>query len=235
MTAGERMSENRDCGGDAAAYVLGALEREEVEEFRRHMANCVVCRDEVAAFQRVADALPLAATQYKVPKGLRHKVLREVGAASGQAGTAVRRRRPFRPGAVLARPALAAGAVLVVAIAAIVGVELAGGGSSGTRVIQARLAGIPGTAQLRLSGGRAELIVRHVPAPPAGHIYEVWLERGSQPPSPTTTLFSVTSLGAADIGVPGNLRGVSEVLVTPEPAGGSLHPTHAPVIVAHLA
>ena len=43
-------------------------------------------------------------------------------------------------------------------------------------------------------------------------------------------LFSPTSAGNAVVEVPGNLKGVSSVLVTPEPMGGSPHPTHAPVI-----
>jgi hypothetical protein len=86
-----------------------------------------------------------------------------------------------------------------------------------------------------VAGGRAELIVRHLPPPPAGRIYEVWLKRAGQQPSPTSALFSVTTTGAGDVGVPGDLRGVSEVLVTQEPAGGSLVPTDGPVIVATLA
>jgi hypothetical protein len=87
---------------------------------------------------------------------------------------------------------------------------------------------------VRVTNGRAELIVERLPPPPAGHVYEVWLQHGSAAPTPTPTLFSVTRAGAADVGVAGSLRDVSHVLVTPEPAGGSLVPTHAPVIVARL-
>jgi hypothetical protein len=124
---------------------------------------------------------------------------------------------------------------LAAAVAIVGGIELGSTGSSGPRLIQASVAGSPGSAQLRVSGGHAELIVRHLPAPPAGHIYEVWLKRPNHTPAPTSALFSVTSTGAGDVGVPGDLRGVSEVLVTPERAGGSLVPTHAPVIVARLS
>ena len=55
MTDREQHSENRDCGADAAAYVLGALEPGEVEAFRAHMATCVVCRDEVSAARAFHD------------------------------------------------------------------------------------------------------------------------------------------------------------------------------------
>ena len=40
--------------------------------------------------------------------------------------------------------------------------------------------------------------------------------------------------GTADVGVPGGLTGVSAVMVTDEPDGGTLAPTSAPVIAARL-
>lgn len=228
------MSAANDCGGDAAAYVLGALDPDEAEEFRRHLASCVACRDEVTAFRQVADALPMAAPYEPAPRGLRRRVLRAVRAEPKPGPARPPRDRVLPRIGVLPRPAFAVGALLVAAIAIGAGIELASAGSSGPRLIHANVIGLPGTAQLRVTGGRGELVVSHMPPPPSGHIYEVWLKRGSQPPSPTRTLFSVTSAGAGDVGLTGDLHGVSEVLVTPEPAGGSLAPTHAPVIVAQL-
>ena len=70
--------------------------------------------------------------------------------------------------------------------------------------------------------------------PPAGQIYEVWIKRPNQSPSPTSALFSVTTNGDGDVDVPGSLRGVDEVMVTPEPAGGTTVPTHPAVIQADL-
>ena len=110
----------------------------------------------------------------------------------------------------------------------IVAVALSSGGSGGTRVIQAST----GSAELRIAGGRGDLIVHRLPQLPAGRIYEMWVQRGSAPPVPTGTLFGVTSSGAASVGVPGSLSGVSAVLVTQEPAGGTPAPTTAPVVVA---
>jgi len=60
------------------------------------------------------------------------------------------------------------------------------------------------------------------------------VQRGSAPPVPTGTLFGVTSTGTAAVGVPGSLDGVSAVMVTQEPSGGSPAPTTAPLIVARL-
>jgi hypothetical protein len=147
------------------------------------------------------------------------------------------RGRPWRLGALApawlsSRPALAGLAVLLVAIAVVVGVTAGSGG--GARTLRASVVGLPGSAEVHVTNGHAELVVEHLPPPPSGHIYEVWLKRGAAAPAPTPTLFSVTRAGAADVGVAGSLRGVTEVLVTPEPAGGSLVPTHTPVIVARL-
>ncbi len=233
MSSGERSAQGHECSGDAAAYVLGALSPEEAEVFRAHLAGCAICRDEVATLQRVADALPMAAEQYEVPRGLRRRTLRAVRTQPRGASAAPGRDwRRILPGISLPRPALAGGLAAVIALAVLAGVELGSSGGGSTRVIAATTS--VGTAEVRLSGGHAELIVRGMPAPPPGHIYEVWLKRAGQPPTPTRTLFSVTSRGAGDVGLPGNLRGVSQVLVTPEPAGGSLAPTHPPVIDAQL-
>jgi len=222
------MSENPDCGLNAAAYVLGALEPEEAEEFRRHLEHCAVCRDEVGSLRRAVDALPMAAPQYPVPRGLRRRVLAAARREPRQPSGAARARAARRPGAAPI-PVLAGGLVAVIAAVA-VAVVLVSGGSPSARVIQATT----GSAELRIAGGRAELIVHVLPQAPAGEIYQVWLAHPNRPPVPTSVLFGVTTAGQADVGVPGELNGVSEVLVTPEPAGGSRAPTHAPVIVAPL-
>lgn len=214
-----------ECGGQAAAYVLGALEPAEVEAFRRHIEECAACREEVAALEQVADALPAATEPQRVSKALRRRVMREV-CASPQAKAAGRKAtvRSWRP-AVAWGGALAA----LVVVAVVLAVTLGSGGPS-TRVVQASA----GNAQLRIAGSRADLIVHRLPPLPAARIYEMWVQRGHARPVPTGTLFGVTSNGAASVGVPGGINGVSAVLVTQEPAGGSLAPTSAPVIVARV-
>jgi hypothetical protein len=232
MSGEEAMSGTHDCGADAAAYALGALEPDEAERFRTHIEECVVCRDELIAFQRVTGALPMAAPQFPAPRGLRRKVLKQVradtraatGAGAG-AGAGAVARRPSQ----WIRPAWAGALAGAVAVAVIVVIAVGGRGSS-THVYAASV----GKAQLRVSGGHGELVVDRLPQPASGHIYEVWLERPGKAPQRTNALFSVTQRGAADVDVPGDLHGVSQVMVTQEPAGGSPAPTTNPVIVAHL-
>lgn len=208
-----------DRAADAAAYAVGALAGEEAQAYRRHLDRCAQCREELAAFQRVADALPTVVPQYPAPPGLRRRVMRAVRSDS-------RRQRHA------ARWPLAAAACVAAVAALIVAVGLIPPGSGVPRVLSAKVVSSPGTAQLRISGGHAELIVRHLPSPGAGRVYEVWLRRGTRAPAPTTALFSVTARGAADVGVPGELDGVSQILVTQEPVGGSRVPTGRAVIVA---
>jgi anti-sigma-K factor RskA len=225
------MSGTHDCGGDAAAYVLGALEAGEVDSFRKHLDTCAFCRDEIAVLQQAADALPMAAPSQPVPRGLRRRVLAEVHADARAAERARSRQRSRQTFSWLPRPALAGGALAALALAAFGGVELASSGSSsGARVISASV----GNAQLRVAAGHAELIVHGLPQAPPGRIYEVWLRHGNQAPTRTRALFGVTSAGDADVDVPGSLHGVSTVLVTQERAGGSPHPTSPPVVVARI-
>jgi anti-sigma-K factor RskA len=223
------------CGGDVAAYALGALEPHEAEAFEAHLASCAICRDELAAFQQVVDVLPTAVPAYRAPKRVRRNLMAAVAAEpKGSRRPAPQRRAWALPwGGLSPRLGLALGALAAVVVVA-AGALTLGGQSTPTRVISAQVMGSGGTAEVRLTGGRAELVVHNMAAPPAGHIYEVWLKHGRHGLTPTSALFSVTNHGAGDVDVPGSLRGVSEVLVTPEPAGGSRVPTHAPVIRAVL-
>jgi anti-sigma-K factor RskA len=231
MSGQEAMSETHDCCGDAAAYVLGALDPAEAEAFRRHLEQCAVCRDEVDALGGVVQALPTAAPQVQPPKRLRGRVLRAVRGEPKPAA-APRARTPRLPAP---QPALAALlAACAVAGAVVGGVELSTGGAGG-RVIHGQVSGVSGSAELRLAGGRGELIVRHLTPPPRGHIYEVWLKAPGANPVPASVLFTVNTAGGADVSLPGELRGISQVMVTPEPRGGSAMPTHSPVIIASLS
>jgi hypothetical protein len=101
-------------------------------------------------------------------------------------------------------------------------------------VIQARVIGSSGSAELRRASGHAELIVHHLSPPPSGEICQVWLNRAGRPPQPTSALFNVTGAGDAEVDVPGDLRDIGQIMVTPEPAGGTQVPTHPAVITAQL-
>ncbi len=243
MSAPLPVPDPHHCAGDAAAYALGALEPREAILFAAHVQTCVICRDELTAFQAVARALPMAAPPQPLPRGLRRRTLadfrRATAVATERRRTPAARERWGGPAArerwrAFPRPALALGAAALLAVAGAGGLALGTSGGPSTRVLGAEVFGSSGRAQLRLAGGRGELIVHHLPAPAAGHVYQVWLKRSGQAPAPTSALFSVTSGGDGDVEVPGRLGHVNQVMVTQEPAGGSAEPTSAPVIVAAL-
>ncbi len=224
-----------DRGGDAAAYALGALTGTEADDYRRHLEGCARCQMELAAFVRVVDVLPMTAPQFAPDGALRRRVLADVRAEPREASPGPRRRRMATSplsGIGVPRPGLVLAVVTVLALMTVGALVALPGGSTSERLLQARVFGSAGSASLRVSGGHAELSVRRLPPPPSGRIYEVWLERRGSQPAPTRALFSVTSSGAADVGIPGNLDGVSTIVVTPEPEGGSREPTRPPVIVA---
>lgn len=234
MSDKDRIAGDRDCGGDVAAYALGALDEAEAQTFRAHLEACTVCQDELAAFEQVVNVLPTSAPAYRAPRRLRRRVMNAVAQEPRHARAPAPAPAPRRR--ALPRPVFAFGGVFALAVAAVVVVLAVGSsGSSPTpRVVNAQVAG-SGSASLRVSRDHAELVVHRFQAPPAGQIYEVWLQRGKTGSAvPTKALFSVNDAGDADVDVPGNLHGVTLVMVTREPAGGTQKPTHPPVIRAYL-
>lgn len=226
------------CGDHAAPYVLGALTEEEHEAFRRHLDSCAVCREEVAALQVVASALPAVAPQLSAPPALKRRVLASVredvspnAAAVGSADSG--RRAPlawprWRP--LVASAAL--GAVLVAVVLAVVAVS-SGTGGGAARVIRAEVLPPHASASLHVSGGHAQLDISGMPQTAPRRVYQVWVKR-SGAPQPTDALFTVTARGDATVGVPGSVNGVQLVMVTSEPLGGSRVPTLPALIVARV-
>jgi anti-sigma-K factor RskA len=212
---------------DVAAYALGALEPAEAETFRAHLETCASCRQELAAFQRVVDTLPLSVPAHRAPTGLRRRVLAEVGV--GPTPTPPSRWRSIRAGWV--RPALAAAAV--VAVLAVVALRLGLGSTPAYRQYRAHVTG-QGVASLGVRSGHGSLVLTGFAPPPPGDIYEVWVKRGNRPPQPTAALFGVTKAGSANVAVPAKLGHGTTVMVTPEPQGGSRVPTHPPVLVVSI-
>ncbi len=250
---------------DCAAYVLWALTEQELAAHAAHLAECSICRVEVAQLQPAADLLAVGVPPVKADRSLRARVLGAARAeaelrggvapavdaptsalAGARSPTSARTRtRPpagarstlRRPFAGRLLPRLAGALALSVGVGVAIG-ALAFSSSASVRseVIHAVVIapGHHATAELRKVGSRLELVVVGMPAPPPGRIYEVWLEHGTEAPLPTDALFSVTKTGSGSVGVPGDLHGVSKVLVTDEPLGGSLKPTRTPVIVGSV-
>jgi anti-sigma-K factor RskA len=227
---------------DAAAYVLGALEDQEVQGFREHLADCTVCGAEVIHLQAATDALAIGVPRKLAPDSLRARIMATAHAEAELLKAAGHEADRPAPASPLWRRRLAPAFAAVAALGAglLIGALAINTGSTTiqrtqTQVIRAVVVA-PGhntSAVLRKVGSHFELVVEGMPAPPRGRIYEVWLlKQGAQAPAPTDALFSVTTHGEGAVDVPGGVAGVSKVLVTDEPLGGSPKPTRNPVIIA---
>jgi anti-sigma-K factor RskA len=209
------------CEGNAAPYALGALPSEQREAFERHLQECSVCREELAALQVATSALPAAAPRLKAPKEVRRRVLAEVRSDA---------RRTAAP-----RPARIAVAVALGCLAALVAVALiARGGGETVRTVTAQVRPAGSSVVLRVAASRTQISLAAMPSPGQGRVYEVWTKRGAGAPRATSALFGVTRAGTASTAITAGSAGTSEVLISSEPVGGSSSPTRAPVVVARL-
>lgn len=226
---------------EAAPYSLGALEESESERYRDHLRDCAVCRQQLAALAPVVAALPEAVGQVAAPALIRERLMAVVRseaellkAAGHEADRAPSRRRRWRlrPVSALAGAAALAAGVAIGAVA----INTGSGSRPAVHVTRATVAAAVSSASprasavLRQAGGRTELVVNGLPAPPRGRIYQVWIKRGNTLPAPTNALFGVTNSGSGSVDVPGSMHGVTTVMVTAEPLGGSLAPTSEPVL-----
>jgi hypothetical protein len=230
---------------DAASYVLRAMPDGEWEQYAAHASHCAVCTAKIAELGFVSDALLNGVPQLSAPAEIRSRVMAVVHAeselllAAGPMADRPIQREPMRrfsllrlgpwPAAVLASALLAIG---IGGGALIVG---SGEPAAPQRTIACAAAPDGSSCQMRVTGDDdAKLVLAGLAAPPEGRIYQLWLDRGTGTPEPTEALFSVRN-GRASVAVPGNLKGVKQVLVTDEPLGGSEAPTRQPVIAARMA
>jgi anti-sigma-K factor RskA len=233
------------------ALALGSLDEAEAGATAAHVATCSDCRDELAEYETVVDALALAAPDAAPSPELRARLLAAAGATAAHSPTpatqpqpaadapttpATRQPRPGRRPAATERPRPARRlwpALAVVGLAAIVlgGLLWAGFGRLVSPVAPVTL--LPSDeapeAEGELVFGRggrgATLTVRGLPVLPAGQQYQLWLVSDGQRES--GAVFSVNDNGWAETAVEME-RAAAEYDrfgITIEPAGGSPGPT----------
>jgi anti-sigma-K factor RskA len=236
------MSEHDRWQDAAATYALGALPEDERAAFEAHLAGCAACREELDELRVAAEALPVAAPPMRPPPALKARIMAEVEREAEllrSAGPAAdrpapgRRRRGFAwPSFRFPTPAVAALACAALLVGLGAGAWLFG--SSGGRTVDFQRSGAlsaNASAELEVNGDTAVLVARGLPAPPAGRVYQVWLQRPGQMPEPTAALFTPRRDGSATASV-GDVKGVDKVMVSSEPRGGSPAPTTTPILTA---
>jgi hypothetical protein len=228
------------------AWLLGALPEDEVEGFRTHLESCADCRADAESLRVAVDALPASAPPMAPPPALKGRLMAVVereaslleaaGPDADRAKRSRRRRRfPHLAGLTL-RPALVLPLVLLLLVigggAALLGRTAFDGQDARTVVARVNPELKGSQAALEVEGDRARIVGKKLPPPPAGHVYQVWLDRGGQSPEPTAALFSTRGDGTVSVDVPGSLDGVRAVMVTDEPIGGSPKPTGRTILTA---
>ncbi|MCD2462942.1 MULTISPECIES: anti-sigma factor domain-containing protein [unclassified Streptomyces] len=233
------------------AYALDALDPEEHEAVRRHLAECPSCAQEVLEFSETAVRLGLAVAVTPTA-ALRTGVLERIATVrqeppATRAVRAPRGRRGLRRWSHWALAACLAGAVGLGGVAAwqhglaedarqettrarqandAVAEVLA---APDARVSTSRLeGGAVGTVVVSASLDRAVFAASGMAPPPAGKVYQLWYDDEG----------TMRSAGLMDPGataeatlLDGPVDRASGVGVTVEPAGGSPSPTSAPVAV----
>ncbi|WP_329285727.1 anti-sigma factor [Streptomyces sp. NBC_00691] len=237
------------------AYALGALDSEEHEAVRRHLAECSACGQEVREFSETVVRLGLAVAE-PPNAALRANVLGRIATVrqepppSTKTARAPLGRRGLRRWSHWALAACLAGAVGLGGVAVwqhgqaedarqetarareandAVAEVLA---APDARVSTSRLeGGAVGTVVVSASLDRAVFAASGMAPPPAGKVYQLWYDDGG----------TMRDAGLMDPGattqatlLAGPVNRASGVGVTVEPAGGSPSPTSAPVAVLAL-
>ncbi len=245
------MSDHEELESNLAAWVMGALDREEADAVQAHVEGCASCRETVARLQRAVGALPLAVEEVAPPARLRERILVAAAASGGSAAAPSRVRKrvaaparinPFAPLFNRLPVYAAAAAVIVALVAGVVAGELAGRQTTPPSQVtrftlsgHQSLAGAKATVIDLKSDGLALVDFSGLPALGQGRVYEVWLITSGGRPDPAA-VFVPDSNGSKVVLVNRALQGYVQMAITDE-AGpdGSQAPTQNPQLYGNVA
>jgi hypothetical protein len=230
---------------EVAAYAIGGLDRDRVADLETHLAGCKRCQEELHWLSPAVQALPEAVERQAPPPELKQRLMAEVRADAAaeerQTRTEERRERAasrlgigewlrgLNIGGLTWKP-LAGLALAILVIAGGVGYAVGNGdGSGGAHTWEVEPASNGIAAKVVTEDDRGELHLTGVEPLPKGRILEAWVERDGIVEA-VPALFAPDQAGRASTTIE-NMKDVSAVMVTREPAGGSKKPTTEPFVV----
>jgi len=213
---------------DLAAFVLGALEREEAAAVERHLEGCARCQEEMRWLAPALQTLPESVERLEPPPQLRESLMAEVR-EDARAARAPARPARTRSWGWLLKPA-AGFAVVALLVAGVVGYEVgkdgSGGGEGGGTTVERQLGDID--VKMVQEGNSGTLELAGVHQLPPDKVLEAWVERDGQVEA-VPALFVPDREGQAETRI-ADMSGVAVVMVTEEPQGGSDQPTGEPIM-----
>lgn len=212
---------------ELAPYALGALEPGEAAEFERHLAGCEECRTELEWLRPAVQLLPESVERVEPPRELRESLMAQVR-TEAEPARAPRRARGMGMRGWSLRP-LAGLAALVLVAAGVAAYAIGNGGSGDGGATTVTAGHSPGvTAEMVRNGESGTLHLANLHQLPRDEVLQAWVQRGERVES-AKTLFVPNPDGTASATID-DMDGVSTVMVTAEPRGGSVQPTGEPLV-----
>ncbi len=224
------------------AYALGSLEEEEARSVSQHLTGCYLCRQELNAFQHVADQLLLAMPEARPSKDLRARLMERIRSLDvKEIAQPAHRRFPMR----LLPVGAIAGLFLIVLLAFsnfLLWQRLSNAevltGPLGMRAIALQNTNSAPSASgfviMGADGQNGVLVVDKLAPLDEAYEYQIWLVRDSSYTGGPVFSVDETGYRGVRLQTPESLLSYSAVWVTVEPAGGSIDPTGEQVLNGSL-
>jgi anti-sigma-K factor RskA len=231
----------------AGVYALDAVTGRERERFKRHLASCPECEQEVRGLQDTATRFALAAST-PPPRGLRDRVLAEAASTRQLPAVPEVRQQPRRGTTVtrrLAIPLAVVGSAAAIVLGVLLGISRSELGSEtaqqrsidtvldapGDRIITARTS-LGGSASVVDASSLHELVFsgRGLRALPNAEVYELWV-LGPAGSATSDGLLVLASNGTTTPKLASGVVAGDRIGVTVEPAGGTTKPTTTPILL----
>lgn len=223
-------------------YALGVLDEQEARQVAEHFAGCFACREELVAYQRVADSLSLAVAAESPSGGLKARLVDRIRRLEAK-----RTPQPSRwqlPQRWI--PVGAFAGLLVILLLAVSNLMLwqrlnhleVISGPLGMRAITLQNTAAASEASafvvMGADGNNGVLVVDHLQPLEEAYEYQIWLVKDGINTSGGTFVVDEDGYRGMRLNAPDSLLTYSDVFVTVEPAGGSVSPMGTRVLWGSL-